>query len=432
MEKAKRHFKRGDLTGAIGQFEVGCRLCRQMVADDPANTGIASRLVAMLLRLGQWQLRAGRPTEALDLLNEAEMRGMRLGEEDTELINDVVIHRGFARAALGADLSAIDDVQRAVMTSMRWALRDRRSNSRALGAARVVGLAAAVLMDIGADPDLAYGAADMAIATYEERLPRERGQWSIPPEDIASVVSAARVAATTHAAAGRGDLVEPVRAIATELMGGGWPDFDAEVAKVRARPTLAQALLTAGRDDLATLLTVPIPTVGVLPYVPEMRGPPGLRAAFAPELAGFLPTFASELSLVQAGHLPPSTRMLLGLEAHAMFAAASKAEEAMGMRYRFGDFGPYWARAVLACARLMKVSGQRDGARDAIGWLVSICAQLQGFMYIDPGTRDLVMGCLSWSRDTHAEYGDADGVAGLDSVLAMLGSIPPVGGETAG
>jgi hypothetical protein len=428
-KEGQRHFKRGDLTGAIGQYEEGCRLGRQMVADDPANTRIASRLAAMLCMLGQWQLAAGRPAEALGSLNEAETRGKRLGEQATQLIADVVIQRATARAELGAPLSAIEDVQRAVMASMRWALRDR--DSRALDAARVAGIAATVLLHIGADPDLAHGAADMAIATYQERLPRVRGQWSIPPEHTAAVGSAARVAAVTHAAAGRGDLAEPVRVIATQLTDGGWPEFDAEVVKVRARPTLAQALLMTDRDDLATLMTVPIPTVGVLPYVPEMRGAPGLRATFAPELAEFLPTFGSELSKVQAGDLPRPARMLLGLEAHAMFAAASRAE-VMGLRYRFGDLGPHWARAVLACAGLMNVSGERADVRDAIGWLTGICGQLGPFAIIDSAARDLVVECLSWSRDIHAEDGDADAVASLDSVLAMLDSLPPVGGETTG
>ncbi len=165
--------------------------------------------------------------------------------------------------------------------------------------------------------------------------------------------------------------------------------------------------------------------------VPEMRGAPGLRATFAPELAEFLPTFGSELSKVQAGDLPRPARMLLGLEAHAMFAAASRAE-VTGLRYRFGDLGPHWARAVLACAGLMNVSAERAGVRDAIGWLTGICRQLEPFTIIDPAARDLVVECLSWSRDIHAEDGDADAVASLDSVLAMLDSVPRVGGETAG
>jgi hypothetical protein len=428
-KEGQRHFKRGDLTRAIGQYEEGCRLGRQMVADDPANTRIALQLTAMLCKLGQWQLAAGRPTEALGSLNEAETRGTRLGEQATQLVADVVIGRATVRAQLGVPLSAIEDVQRAVMASMRWALRDR--DSRALDAARVVGLAATVLHHIGADPDLAYGAADMALATYQERLPRVRGQWSIPPEHIVGVGSAARIAAITHAAAGRGDLAEPVRVIATQLTDGGWPEFDAEVAKVRARPTLAQVLLMTGRDDLAALMTVPIPTAGIVPYVPEMRGPPGLRATFAPELAGFLPTFGTELSKVQAGDLPRPARMLLGLEAHAMFAAASRAEVS-GLRYGFGDLGPHWARAVLACADIMNVYGVRAGVRDAIGWLVGICGQLEPFVIIDPAARDLVVECLSWSRDIHAGYGDADAVTSLDSVLAMLDSLPQVGGETVG
>jgi hypothetical protein len=383
-----------------------------MLADDPADAQSVQQLAAMLYTLGQWLLEAGRPAGAISSLDEAEGLYNRLGGQAAQLVADVVIRRANARAELGAPLSAIEDVQQAVAATLKWGQQDPAA--RELSAARVIGVAASVQLRIGADPDIACAAADWALMTYQERL-ATGGQWSIPPEHAFAVKSAARVAAVTHAVAGRSDLAGPTRSIATKLSGGSWPDFDATVATVRdEQPTLAQVLRTAGRDDLAGRVTVPIASSDdrVLPLAPHMRGHPQL-----------LPVTASELVGVQAGALPEQARMLLGLEAHAMFAAASR-YQVPGMRYQFGDSGPHWARAVLTNAHLMNGQGARPGVLDAIGWLVGICQQLQPFALIDPATRSLAVECLRWSRDIHAADGSADAAAALTSVLQMLESLP--------
>jgi len=216
--------------------------------------------------------------------------------------------------------------------------------------------------------------------------------------------------------------------MATRRIGWSTDEFLAEVQKVRdEQPTLNQVLRAAGIDGLAESCTVPFTPDRAGPLMPEQRGladfPPGTENQM-------LPMFAMQLADLQAGDLPQRARMLLGLESHAMFAAASR-QENLSMRHRFGDLGPYWARAVLANARLMKENGARDGVRDAIGWLVSICAQLQLAMLMDLAARDLVLECLSWSRDVHAEYGDADAAASLDAVLATLQSLLRGTGESA-
>jgi hypothetical protein len=77
-----------------------------------------------------------------------------------------------------------------------------------------------------------------------------------------------------------------------------------------------------------------------------------------------LPSQATELALLLAGDgaesLPERARVLLGLEAHAMFAAAARRERPE-MLDEFGRFAPHWARAVLTMARLMNARGGPGG-----------------------------------------------------------------------
>src|SRR5260370_39731912 len=182
-----------------------------MLAADPADAQSVQQLEAMLYMLGQWQLEAGLRTEAVSSLDEAEGLYERLGDQATQLVADVVIRRASVRAELGAPLSAIEDVQQAVVASMKWGQQDPAS--RDLDVARVIGIAAFVQLRIGADPDLACAAADWALMTYQERL-AAGGQWRIPPAHAFAGRSAARLAAVTHTVAGRSDLAGPTRLIA--------------------------------------------------------------------------------------------------------------------------------------------------------------------------------------------------------------------------
>ena len=411
LDTGDRRYQLRDLAGAIAQYEVGCGLVREILAADPADARSGQQLAAMLYTLGEWQREAGLLAEAVSSLDEAEGLYNSLGGQVTQLIADVVIRRANVRAELGTPLSAIEDAQQAVVPSMEWGRQD--PGSRELDVARVTGIAASVQLSIGADPDLACAAADWALSSYQEQL-ATGGKWDIPPAHAFAVRSAARVAAVTHTAAGRSDLATPIRAIATELSGGTWPDFETTVEAVRHdQPTLAQVLRMAGRDDLARHVTAPITSsIGGLPLAPEMR-----------RHAQLLPVTADELAGLQAADLPGRARILLGLEAHAMFAAASR-RQVPGMRYQFGDSGPVWARAVLTTARLWNGLGARPAVLDAVGWLTGICQQLQPFTLIDPATRGLVMDCLRWSRDIHAEEGSADAVSALTSILQMLESLP--------
>lgn len=416
-DEGHRRVRHGDPEEAIAVYERGCRLAREILADDPADTQCVRYLASMLYALGECQLAVGLLTEAVGSLDEAEGLYKRLGGRAAQLAADTVIRRARVRARLGASLSAIEDVQQAVMASMAWAVQDPAS--RELDAARVIGIAAFVQLRIGADPDLACAAAHWALMTYEERV-AAGGRWGdVPAEHSSAVRSAAFAAAVTHAAAGRSDLAGRARTIATEFGDGPWPDYDAAVAAVRdGHPTLAQVLCAAGRDDLASTITVPFGSAErVLPLVPQMRADTPV-----------LPAIANALADVQAGDLPERARMLLGLEAHAMLAATSR-DQVLGMRYQFGDFGRGWARAVLTCGQLMNGQGARPGVLDAIGWLTGICEGLQPFTLVNRGTRELVTECLRWSRDIHAEDGSAEAAAGLTSKLQMLDDLTRAASE---
>jgi hypothetical protein len=334
-----------------------------MLAADPSDERSVQQLAAMLYTLGQWQLGVGRHTGAVSSLDEAEELYKRLGGKAAQLVTDVVIRRANVRAELGASLSAIEDAQQAVTASMAWG--QQAPDARELDVARVLGIAASVQFRVRVDLDLACAAADWSVATYQERL-APGGVWSITPEHAYPLKSAAHVAAFAHTVAGRDEIAGPVRQLATKLTGGSWTAFDATVPREREeRPTLARVLGSAGRDDLAVRITAaPGAMIGGLPLVPEMRAADQL-----------LPVTAMELAGVQGGDLPARARMLLGLEAHAMFAAASR-RQVPGMRYQFAEFGPPWARAVLAIARLMKEQGSRPAQAPAGLFSIQVWAAL--------------------------------------------------------
>jgi hypothetical protein len=79
------------------------------------------------------------------------------------LVADVVVRRAHVHATSGKLLTAISDVQQAVMDVLSWASRDQGSSARVLGAARVLALASHVELLGETDPDIA---ADWALQAY--------------------------------------------------------------------------------------------------------------------------------------------------------------------------------------------------------------------------------------------------------------------------
>lgn len=210
QQEGDRRYQSRDVAGAIAQYGLGCRLVREMLAAHPPDAKSVQQLAAMLYTLGQWQRDVGLRAEAVSSLDEAEELYRRLGGEATQFVADVVIRRANVRAELGAPLSAIEDVQQAVVASMKWG---RQDPSRELDVARVIGIAASVHLSIGADPDLACAAADWEDTACRPSPGRTTCSWQARgssryarPSGSRSRCSATRRSSSTHRARMRGRL----------------------------------------------------------------------------------------------------------------------------------------------------------------------------------------------------------------------------------
>lgn len=91
------------------------------------------------------------------------------------------------------------------------------------------------------------------------------------------------------------------------------------------------------------------PAIDCVIATPAHRCPPQLAPAYAVELAQLA------LSMLRAA---PEAGLRMGLEAHYLFAVASE-QQVLAMRYQFQDFGPAWARVLLACSRVFQDRGTR-------------------------------------------------------------------------
>jgi hypothetical protein len=396
-------YARGDLAGAIERYQAGCGLIRTALATQPADQDGIEQLGAMLYTLGQWQIEALEYADATTSLDEAEQTYARLGERAAGLIADVLVRRAIANMQVEMALSAITDVQHAVIKALGWGEQD--PEAREPDVARVMALASHVLLRIGADPDLAVGAADWAMDTYV-RLFVADGAVSLPDGHGFAFKLAAEVSAIVHAATSD-DLAGPMLTLALAAHGGSWPEFDGEVERVRAAlPTIAQVLTAANEADLAKRITA---SADFVPLVPEMR--------CQPEMA---PAVAVKLTEIRRNGVSDPARILLGLESHALFAAASRLQVPR-MRYQFADFGVIWAAELLDLGRLMADQGNTTAAYDAIRWLGGLIDQLRPYTGTDPTARLVVVESARWMLGFHTTTGSSGELAQvLRSLLESL------------
>jgi hypothetical protein len=394
-EEGQRRYGRGDRAGAIEKYSAGSAIVRQILAANGSDAINAPQLGAMLYTLGQWQLEAADLPGAIASLTEAEEAYGRLGEESAGLVADVVIRRALVHRVAGEPLSAMADAQQAVVTAFNWGRQV--GDDRAIPVARVLGLAAEAQLFIGGDPEVAVAAADWSVQAYQETF-FANGQFAVPSEQVFAFRCAVRAAAVVHAAFGRTHLARPLLALALALDSEPWPEFDDAVAHVRDfQPTLAVALHAAGHDGLAGRLARfrEIEREGVI-LVPAAR----CRMQDAPVIARELVDAQTSLSIGVPEEL------LLGLEAHALFAEASR-RRVPGLRDQFSDFGPMWAVAVMNFGQRMLDFDLDSAARDAARWLRGIVSQLQPHAMTDNSRAHEVVGAaLDWLAITDDALGD--------------------------
>ncbi|MFK3978922.1 tetratricopeptide repeat protein [Micromonospora sp. NPDC050397] len=404
----ERCHARGDLPGAIDRYQRACTLVREATEAEPWDADNPQQLGSMLYTLGEWLRQADDYQGAVDALVEAETAYERLGGSAGQLVADVLIRRARVHAGAGRPLSAIADAQQAVTTCLD--LRVERSDAEgAVPAARVVALAAQVQMAIGGDPDVAASAADWALREFLAAY-RRGNQFALPAAHALPVHAAAAVAFIVHGAAGRDELARMAQwFLATTSPDEPLPGNDVAEQVINGQPSLARALATAGKHDLVETLTAPATEVRIL--APSMRCSPQLAPAYA--------TTLGEL-LVSA---PDADELLFGLEAHALFAAASQ-QRVVGMRYQFGEFGRHWAAAVINFGQRQLESDRVPAALDAAGWLAGIIGQLAPYAMIDPKVRFDALSCSRWQHDLYRRVGDTGAAAQVAEVIAMLEAMP--------
>ena len=377
----------GRSPGAIGKYSAGCAVARQMVADGVPEAVHGTQLGAMLYASASGA--RGRRSPWRDrVAHQAEEAYVRLGEESAGLVADVVIRRALVHRSAGDPLSAMADI-RGGGHRLRW--------RRRVGAPR--------------DPSPGCWAwrrrcRSSSAATRRSRSPpptgRSRrtrrgssptGSW---PCRRAGVRFPAR--GTLRRCRARGirpyHLAEPLLADALALDGEPWPEFDDAVARVRDfQPTLAAALHAVGHDDLARRLAEFKETEreGVI-LVPATR----CRMHDAPAVARELVDAQTTLSIGVPEEL------LLGLEAHALFAEASGAEFP-GLRDRFGEFGPMWAVAMMNFGQRMSDLDFDSTARDAARWLAQHRLPVQLAMIENSLAHGVVAAALDWLASADEE-----------------------------
>ncbi len=87
------------------------------------------------------------------------------------------------------------------------------------------------------------------------------------------------------------------------------------------------------------------------------------------------------------------------------------------MRYQFQDFGPAWARVLLACSRVFQERGDPAMALDLAAWAGGVALQLGPFALLDRPMFELVRDCLERHAGLLAASGDQQ--AGEEALAAV-------------
>jgi tetratricopeptide (TPR) repeat protein len=426
---------------ALPLFEETLSIGRQLLEaspDDPrALQGVASPLYSMASTL----LSLDRPGAAIRALGECEKIYLALGQTGQGIdipakLADVRARRGAAQLKRGHGASAVLDFDDAVS---RYAqLCSALDPPPLLDLARVLASSAVALGRHG-DPDLAVGAADRAIRIYVN------GNTQLDLVSTQGLARAAEVAAEIHGECGRMDAAleadqfgiraheaflahgavdardDLVRSLvrAGAHLGAVGRAGDAEASRARARELDATAFAAAEkvRQQVASTPYItlrraleisgneasPAAFIDHLADPRDPNAPPSLSDRYVPQAAViFAVDYAERCLRLVPTH--PNEAVRLGLEAHYVFAIESR-RQTMQMRYQLADFGPHWARALLACAALFAMSGYRAMAEDLAGWLRGVALGLAPFSYIQPEIAKLVEECSTFT----AEYPATDG-----------------------
>jgi hypothetical protein len=389
-----------DRRAAATHYELACTVARELIMAAPQQPDGWYQLGSMLYSLGEWYLEEGDYAAATTALDSAEAAYARQGEQETgELMADVVLRRARVHAAARRPLSAIVDAQHAALCALDpgWPTEST---------ARVLAHVGRVQLMIGGDPDLAAAAADWSVRAYLDMF---RATESAELESAHSIALrvAANVSHAVHTAAGRHNLASAAHKL---VVATGGPIECPESEYIRThQPTLAQ-VLAAADHGLPPSFTASSPEDRIL--VPAMR-------CHAQTGFGLAKTLA-QLQFAVAGR----DQILLGLEAHALFAAAAQ-DSAADTGAQAGDFASSWAAVTVNFGQRMFERDDLSAAADAVGWLNGIIGQLIPRALTEPGVRSVVLDCLHWQHRIHAATGDTTAATRVDRTITTLADPVP-------
>lgn len=407
----------GHMARAVPLQREALDMARELLTEQPGEPRYIQGLASLLYGMGSTLTATGLAVEAVDLLNECEQLYARLPETGAYRA-DVCARRGMAQSARGFGASAVLELDDAADRYIQLGAGAAVS-PHYLDLARVLALSA-IVQHRHSDADMAVSAADQALRMYLSRAAEvnaalggaARTPYFIFAAEVASEVHFAhgRLDLTkaademaVHATSGVGDKARHAAALARQSLHlGDSPDANhileqagridqhsADEALTRAaapRPiTFAEALDQGApaTDGLRELLIDP--RGGEMVPLPSGRcqGHAGLALLNAVQLSGH-----AHSQLESA----PEAGRRLGLEAHFLFAIASRGGE-HNLRHRFGDLGPIWAGVVLATARSFAQSGDPDMEQDLRGWLRGIVLQLSPFALMNQAVAAVIAEC---------------------------------------
>jgi hypothetical protein len=476
LDQAQRERGSGRLDTALRLQGEAITLSRELAGQHPDDPRNQLSLASALYSLGSMLTGAGQAGRAVQVLDESEqfyrqITGSPGMPQTAPLIADIAVRRALAFAADGRGASAVLEAAQAV--EFYEPLADAGGSSpHRRDFARVCADNAKILARFG-DPDMAVGSADRALRIYLSRGPTPNS-FAIDREDIGYLVTAASVAVAIHAWHGRievgliaaqaavqftgiASLQESLRAVAARVNGmttAQRAGFGQEVAAALRAPagpgaggagdvatvvqavtvfrqiaglwmpespagdekltTLAEALGHLGHSELGTGITRPALDCAII--TPGGRCSPQLAPAYALRLAELA---VSRLPAAQADGLR------IGLEAHYMFATASRLQVS-AMRHQLADFGPGWARVLLACSAAFEQLGDMRMALDLAAWAAGAAGQLLPFALLDSSLAAQARQCFVRHGRMLIATGDqqagAAALAAADSFASLPGA----------
>jgi hypothetical protein len=211
---------------------------------------------------------------------------------------------------------------------------------------------------------------------------------------------------------------------------GRGAEGDSFVAQGRAADAAAADLATQEWEGR----TRPVTLAGSLDTAVRVLGPGRVPDALVEALVGSAgsrellapsarcgpqgsPGYAATLADIANQLLPvaPAEGVRIGLEAHYLFAVASR-EQTMPMRHAYAEFGFRWALVLLACSRHY-AADDLPMALDLAGWADVAAMGLVPFLTGSPGMTALVRECLIHHADLYARNGETE--AGAEVLRAV-------------